>query len=145
MSRPPLLIRLLALVFLAVAVVLVWAYSSAFLEADLRGYGMPSTTAARTSAFATVFLLFAAPAIPLASLFGPRAWLAALAIGWLPLALALLFATGRSISSSSAAVQTSAVFEGLLCWAAIALGAWLASRFWPPAKTSEESQSTVGP
>jgi hypothetical protein len=111
-----------------IAIGLLWIYCSAFLTYDLaRGDGS-LVLADRAAGIVTVFVMAVAPAIPVQSLFPKHAILAAAAVGWIPLALALASAAPAIEGIPSAHHIEFAVIEGCIDWMAVVLGAWIVSR-----------------
>ncbi len=82
----------------------------------------------RCAGVLTVLAMIVAPAIPIQSLFPKKAIAAALAVGWMPLALSLLLAYPIMEGVPSAHRIGFAVTEGCIDWMAIGLGAWTISR-----------------
>jgi hypothetical protein len=123
------LAQFVALPLLAAAIAILWVYCNGFLGAELHQMGLPVALAAPAAVIASALLFLVAPALPLAALFRQRAAFAAVAVGWPPLALTFaLRGSGSSIGSSA----FGGFLEAAVCWAAVILGAWLASRRWPP-------------
>jgi hypothetical protein len=124
--------RSLVALLLGLSVTFLWIAANAFLESELRNYGLPNSHSARVAAFVSLLIPFTVPAIPLAAVFRHRAWLAALAIGWMPLATGLFHTSQYQGSVSQSLLVGIAVFEGALYWLALVVGARVASRYWPP-------------
>jgi len=104
-----------------IATALLWLYCSVFLPHELAHGGRSLATAERIAGIVTIVALIVAPALPIRSLFPRHAVAAAVAIGWMPLALAV---SGDSGTQGIA----SAALEGAVAWLAIVLGAWIAGR-----------------
>jgi hypothetical protein len=134
--------RFLAALLLGLSVTFLWVAVNSFLESELRSYGLPNSHAARVAAFVSLLIPFTVPAIPLAAVFRHRAWLAALAIGWMPLATGLFHTSQYQGSVSQSLLVGMAVFEGALYWLALVVGARLASRYWPPTAVGQASTKT---
>jgi hypothetical protein len=134
------LVRILLLIMVGIAIGLLWMYCSAFLTYDLaRGDGS-LMLADRAAGVLTVFIMAAAPAIPVQSLFPRHSILAAAAVGWIPLALALASVAPAIDGIPSAHHIEFAVIEGCVDWMGIVLGAWTVSRI---RKSSVAEHSTV--
>lgn len=121
-------VRIILLTMVGIAIGLLWMYCSAFLTYDLaRGDGS-LVLADRAAGILTVFVMTVAPAIPVQSLFPKHTILAAAAVGWIPLALALASAAPAIEGIPSAHHIEFAVIEGCVDWMAVVLGAWIVSR-----------------
>jgi len=124
-------VRITLLIMVGIAIGLLWMYCSAFLTSDLaRGDGSV-VLADRAAGILTVFVMTVAPAIPVQSLFPRHAILAAAAVGWIPLALALASASPAIKDIPSAHQIEFALIEGCVDWMAVVLGAWTVSRIRP--------------
>jgi hypothetical protein len=126
--------RLAALAALGVSAAFLWFALASFFETELRAIGLSNAAAARASTIFSLLVPLLVPAIPLAALFRRRAAIAAIAIGWLPLVITVVHATGYSGSVSLAYIVSFALLEGGMYWIAIVAGAWTASRFWPSSR-----------
>jgi len=111
-----------------IAIGLLWMYCSTLLTYDLaRGDGS-LVLADRAAGILTVLVMTVAPAMPVQSLFPQHPIMAAAAVGWIPLALALSLASPTIEGTPSAHRIEFAMIEGCVDWMAIMLGAWTVSR-----------------
>ena len=122
------LVRIILLIMVGIAIGLLWMYCSTFLTYDLaRGDGS-LVLADRAAGIITVLVMTVAPAMPVQSLFPKHSIVAAAAVGWIPLALALSLASPAIEGIPSAHRVEFAMIEGSVDWMAIVLGAWTVSR-----------------
>ncbi|HEX2948576.1 MAG TPA: hypothetical protein VHV83_03250 [Armatimonadota bacterium] len=111
-----------------IAIGLLWMYCSTLLTYDLaRGDGS-LTLADRAAGIMTVLVTTVAPAMPVQSLFPKHTIVAAAAVGWIPLALALSLASPAIEGIPSAHRIEFAMIEGCVDWMAVIFGAWTVSR-----------------
>jgi hypothetical protein len=122
------LVRIILLIMVGIAIGLLWMYCSTLLTSDLARGGGSLVLADRAAGILTVFVMFVAPAIPVQSLFPKHSIIAAAAVGWIPLALALAAASPAIEGVPSAHRIEFAWIEGCVDWLAIVLGAWIVSR-----------------
>ena len=121
-------IRVTLLIMVGIAIGLLWMYCSTLLTYDLaRGDGS-LVLADRAAGIMTVLVMTVAPAMPVQSLFPKHSIVAAAAVGWIPLALALSLASPTIEGTPSAHRIEFAMIEGCVEWMAIILGAWTVSR-----------------
>jgi len=121
-------IRVTLLIMVGIAIGLLWMYCSTLLTYDLaRGDGS-LVLADRAAGIMTVLVMTVAPAMPVQSLFPKHSIVAAAAVGWIPLALALSLASPAIEGTPSAHRIEFAMIEGCVEWMAIILGAWTVSR-----------------
>ena len=121
-------VRIVLLVMVGIAIGLLWMYCSTLLTSDLaRGDGS-LVLADRAAGIMTVLIMAVAPAIPVQSLFPKHPIVAAAAVGWIPLALALSSASPAIAGIPSAHWIEFAMIEGCVDWMAVILGAWTVSR-----------------
>jgi len=134
-------VRIVLLIMVGIAIGLLWRYCSAFLTYDLARGDRSLVLADRAAGVLTVFVMTVAPAIPVQSLFPRHAILAAAAVGWIPLALALVSASPAIEGIPSAHQIEFAMIEGCIDWMAVVLGAWIVSRI----RSRYASEQTIGP
>jgi len=121
-------VRTVLLIMVGIAIGLLWMYCSTLLTYDLaRGDGS-LVLADRAAGILTVLVMTVAPAMPVQSLFPQHPIMAAAAVGWIPLALALSLASPTIEGTPSAHRIEFAMIEGCVDWMAIMLGAWTVSR-----------------
>ncbi|MDL2357426.1 MAG: hypothetical protein QFF03_19400, partial [Pseudomonadota bacterium] len=122
------LARIILLLMIGIATAVLWMYCSTFLPHDLARGGASLVLADRCAGILTVFIMIVVPAIPIQSLFPRNAIMAALAVGWMPLAVGLLLAYPIIEGVPFAHRVEFAMAEGCVDWVAIVLGAWTISR-----------------
>ena len=111
-----------------IAIGLLWMYCSTLLTYDLaRGDGS-LVLADRAAGIMTVLVMTVAPAMPVQSLFPKHSIVAAAAVGWIPLALALSLASPAIEGTPRAHRIEFAMIEGCVEWMAIIFGTWTVSR-----------------
>jgi len=121
-------VRIILLILVGSAIGLLWMYCSTLLTYDLaRGDGS-LVLADRAAGILTVFVMTVAPAMPVQSLFPKHSILAAAAVGWIPLALALASAPPAIKGIPSTHGIEFAMIEGFVDWMAIVSGVWIVSR-----------------
>lgn len=121
----------MVLIMVGIATALLWLYCSVFLPHELASGVGGQGSAERNAGIVTIIAMIVAPALPIQSLFPKRPIVAAVAIGWMPLALGLLgLSTADPIAETSRNTHgiASAVLDGCVAWMAIVLGAWIAQR-----------------
>lgn len=121
-------VRIVLLLMVACAIGVLWMYGNTFLVHDLARGNSPLMLADRCAGFVTVFVLFAAPAIPIQALFPKYSVGAAVAVGWVPLAMGLVLAYHATDGVPSAYEVGFAAIEGCVEWGAIILGVSTVSR-----------------
>lgn len=120
--------RIVLLLMIGIATGVLWMYCSTFLPHDLARGGASLVLADRCAGVLTVLTMIVAPAMPIQSLYPKNTTAAALAVGWMPLALSLLLAYPIMEGVPSAHRTGFAITEGCIDWMAIVLGAWTISR-----------------
>lgn len=108
------------------------------LAHELAQGGASLVLADRCAGILTVLVMMVAPAIPIQSLFPRTPIAAAVAIGWMPLALGLLLAYPIIEGVPSAHRVGFAITEGCVEWLAIVLGVWTISRLRQSAISNRE-------
>ena len=121
-------VRIILLIMVGIAIGLLWMYCSTLLTSDLARGDSSLVLADRAAGIMTVLVMTVAPAMPVQSLFPKHSIVAAAAVGWIPLALALSLASPAIEGTPSAHRIEFAMIEGCVEWMAIILGAWTASR-----------------
>jgi hypothetical protein len=127
-------LRIAALLVLCILSLVAWGWVQHYVEREFYQLTGNGALAARLSFLAGALVVLVVPAVPLAALFRGRAWLAGALIGWPLLAVPLWHVSQYSGSASLERLSTVAVVEGLVCWAAVVMGAWLVSLRWPLSK-----------
>ena len=104
---------------IGVAIIALWVYCDMIFPQALLHAGVSPMLAPIVAMVGTAIVLAAAPAMPIQLLFPNHAPAAAAAIGWLPLALAVILSSGA---------LGVALVAGCANWMAIVLGTWLVAR-----------------
>lgn len=123
--------RVVVLLMVGIAMAVLWLYCSVFLPHELASGVGSLGIAERSAGIVTIIAMIVAPALPIQSLFPKHPVMAAAAVGWMPLALAMsgvLLVEPTTESGSGTRGIASAVLEGCVAWMAIVLGAWIAGR-----------------
>jgi hypothetical protein len=118
------LLKSCLLVLIGMSIAVLWIYFHGFFPTELASRGVLSSTAERAAGIATLIVLFAAPAMPICRLFPRRSMLAAILIGWIPLALSVTLAYQVDIAIPHLFAISFAFAEGGACWLTIMLGVW---------------------
>lgn len=117
------------LLLIGVAIAVVWTYCTMILPSAFLHAGLSAGAAVSCSFMLTVFILAAAPALPIQSLFPTQPIAAAAAIGWPPLACAVMMALPVTESAEPTRTIALAIMSGCAYWFAVVMGAWLAARW----------------
>jgi len=125
--------KLVVLLVVGLAAAFLWVAAQGFLEPELRRLGLGGANAARVAKLVALLVPLLLPALPLALLFGRRAWLAAAAVAWLPLAFMMAVTARYDGAVSRSLLLAANLLEGGLYVVALVAGAVLASRRWPAA------------
>lgn len=121
-------VRIVLLLMVGVSTGVIWFYCSGFLPTELAQRGVSWALAGRIAGLLTVIAMVVAPAIPIQSLFPKHPVAAALAIGWMPMALGLASALPLATPGSAGFGVVLIGIEGGVDWLAIIGGAWAVSR-----------------
>lgn len=106
-----------------VATIIISVYCDMMIPYQFMQGGMSRAAAGSFAAVVTVIVLGIAPAMPISALFPRHSLLAAGAIGWMPLAVALSV-HGLPMPTAAHPGWTAIVCQGIATWGAIAVCAW---------------------
>ena len=112
------------LLLIGISIAILWVYCHGFLPHEFYGTKPINPAAERFGGMVTLAILFVAPALPIYRLFPKRVIMASAVVGWIPLALSVMFAYQTNFTVDSTLLLSLAVLEGILCWLVIILGTW---------------------
>ena len=137
------LVKAVAVLLLAVLALAAWAYGQALTATFFPVVSPRPYSEMLACALAGAIAAALVSAVPLGALFGPRAWLVALAFA-APMAMLRLPELFSYSGTFSHEVKVMASVELLSFTLAVVGGAWLASRYWPGPNSTLKNRRPSG-